>query len=50
MTDTTTAPAPKATASQVRTWAQQNGKTIGARGRISQEIRDAYSAATGHAA
>lgn len=30
---------------RVRTWAQENGYDIGDRGRISQEIRDAYAAA-----
>ena len=31
----------------IREWAQANGLTVGAKGRISQKIRAAYEAATG---
>jgi hypothetical protein len=46
MTDTTE----KATAAEVREWAKANGHEVAERGRLSTEVREAFTAATGRAA
>lgn len=46
MTDT----AEKATAREVREWAKANGYVIAEKGRISSDIRKAFTATTGRAA
>lgn len=40
----------KATPAEVREWAKANGYVVKAKGRISQAVRDAYTAATGRPA
>jgi hypothetical protein len=40
----------KATAAEVREWATANGYTVALKGRLSQTVKDAYTAATGRAA
>lgn len=40
----------KATAREVREWAKANGRAVGVKGRISAEVREAFTAATGRAA
>lgn len=40
----------KATAREVREWARANGHEVPERGRLSKEVREAFSTATGRAA
>jgi hypothetical protein len=40
----------KATPAEVREWAAANGYTVALKGRLSQTVKDAYTAATGRAA
>lgn len=40
----------KATAREVREWAKANGHDVSERGRLSAEVREAFTAATGRAA
>ncbi len=40
----------KATAREVREWAKATGREVPERGRLSKEVREAYTAATGRAA
>ena len=40
----------KATPAEVREWAKANGHTVADKGRISAEVREAFTAATGRAA
>jgi hypothetical protein len=40
----------KATPAEVREWAKANGHDVKDRGRLSAEIREAYTAATGRPA
>lgn len=40
----------KATPAEVRAWATANNFTVAAKGRLSQTVKDAYTAATGRAA
>lgn len=43
----TTEPSKAATAADVRAWAKEGGRNVADRGRISREIKDAFTAATG---
>jgi hypothetical protein len=40
----------KATPAEVRQWAKDSGIEVAARGRLSVEVREAFTAATGRAA
>jgi Lsr2 len=40
----------KATPAEVRQWAKDNGHEVAAKGRLSVEVREAFTAATGRAA
>lgn len=40
----------KATPAEVRAWAKENGHEVAERGRLSVEVREAFTAATGRAA
>lgn len=44
MTSTATE-TPTATVADIRKWAQENGFEVGARGRLSKDVLDAYAAA-----
>ena len=41
----TGASTPREDTAKIRAWAQENGHTVGDRGRIPTEVRDAYTAA-----
>ncbi len=50
MSDAPYAKTEKATAREVREWAKQTGREVPERGRLSVQIREAFTAATGRAA